>query len=693
MDINGVKLTLETGTMAFQAHGAVMATYGDSVVLATATMSEKPREGVDFFPMMVDYEEKWYASGKISGSRFIKREARPSDDAVLSSRLIDRPLRPLFPKGMSNDVQIICSVISSDKTRHNATTAMIAASAALCISGMPFGGPISGVRVGLKDGNFIINPTYKEVEEGEMDLVVAGTKDAVMMVEAGMKEVAEDKVLEAITFAHEYIKKICALQEEFKKGLTIEELPIIVNLPDESVKEAVQAMISDKELDALYADSKHEFLTKFDTLTDAIVEKCKAKIEDESNEIWTKKTVADAVDKVFKHYMRENILKTGKRLDGRKTDEVRALNVQAGVLPRPHGSALFQRGETQILSVVTLGSPGAAQSIDSMDLEYERRYMHHYNFPPYSTGEVKPLRGTGRREIGHGHLAERALIPVLPSKEKFPYTMRVVSETLSCNGSSSMGSVCGSTMALMDAGVPITAPVVAIAMGLVTDDDNKNYKILTDIQGQEDFAGDMDFKVACTDKGITALQMDIKVGGIPIDVMKVALDQAKQGIATIKKAMVAVLAEPRKELSKYAPMISSLQINPEQIGAVIGKGGETIQEITKTCGVEIDIEDSGLVMITAPDQESGRKAKEWIEKITYVPKIGDVFEGKVVRITDFGAFVEVVKGKDGLLHISQISDARVDRVEDVLKMGQIVKVKLKDIDEQGRLSLTMKGLK
>ena len=691
MEVAGRELTIETGHMAFQASGAVTVRYGDNIILASATMGDKPREGVDFFPMMVDLEEKWYASGKISGSKFIKREGRPSDDAILSSRLIDRPIRPLFPKGMANDVQIICSVISSDKEFHPATIGMIAASTALSISGMPFDGPIAGVRIGRVEGKLIINPTYEEVEKGDLDLVVAGTKEAVTMVEAGAKEISQDIILEAISLAHEEIKKICAFQEEFKSKITVTPLEYIANVLDESVKEEVKTLISTDQLDNLYIADKHEIYNRLDVITKEVLEKTKDKIENEESEFWTESAVKDAVDKVFKEYMRENILKNEKRLDNRGLKDVRPIDCSVGILPRPHGSGIFQRGETQIMSVLTLGGPGKAQVVENMNQDHERRYMHHYNFPPYSVGEVRPLRGVGRREIGHGYLAERALSPVLPKQEDFPYTIRVVSETLSCNGSSSMGSVCGSTLALMDGGVPITAPVVGIAMGLVTDGEGTN-KILTDIQGMEDFAGDMDFKVTATKKGITALQMDIKVAGISIELMKEALDQAKEGLEIIGAGMLKAISESRKELSKYAPLIEAIQINPEQIGMVIGKGGETIQGMTKEFGVEIDIEDSGLVTITAPDQESGQKAKKQIEAITYVPKVGDIIDGKVARITDFGAFVSITPSLDGLVHISQISEQRVANVNDVLKEGQTVKVKITQIDDQGRYALTMKGI-
>jgi polyribonucleotide nucleotidyltransferase len=593
---------------------------------------------------------------------------------------------------MANDVQIICSVISSDKEMHAGAIGMIAASAALSISGMPFEGPIAGVKVGQVDGKFIINPTYEEAENGTLDLVVAGTKDAVTMVEAGAKEIPQEQMLEAISLAHEEIKKICALQEEFKGKLKVKPKEIVINLPDDSVKEEVAKMITKEQLDNLYIADKHEVYTRIDALMDEVVEKAADKIADEENELWTEKTVKEAVDKAFKDYMRDNILKNEKRLDGRGLDDVRDLMCEVSILPRPHGSAVFNRGETQTMSVLTLAGPGKAQVVDSMDKEYERRYMHHYNFPPYSVGEVRPLRSAGRREIGHGYLAERALSPVLPENESFPYTIRVVSETLGCNGSSSMGAVCGSTLALMDGGVPISSPVVGIAMGLITDGEG-GYKVLTDIQGMEDFAGDMDFKVTATKKGITALQMDIKVKGISKEIMSEAMDKAKVGQKTILDAMLKAIPEPRKELSQYAPLIEAIQIEPDQIGMVIGKGGETIQEITKECGVEIDIEDSGLVTITSPDQESGKKAKEWVEKITYVPKAGDTLKGKVVRITDFGAFVALTPSIDGLLHISQISEQRVANVADVLKLDQVVTVKITQIDDQGRYALTMKGVK
>ncbi|HEC20934.1 MAG TPA: polyribonucleotide nucleotidyltransferase [Candidatus Peregrinibacteria bacterium] len=692
LDLAGRELKIKTGELAHQADGAAVVSLGDTMVLATVVMSEKPREGVDFFPMMVNYEERFYAAGKIKGSRFIKREGRPSDEATLISRLTDRPLRPLFPKGMANDVQIICTVLSADAETSPAATAINAASTALCLAGLPFEGPVGAVSIGMIEDKLVVNPTYEQCKEGKLDLIVAGTKDAVTMVEAGAKEISEEIMLDAISLAHEHIRKICALQEEMKAKAGKElRKEVIINLPDDSVKEEVEKFITSEDLDGLYSSDKHEVHHHLDALTDKVKEKFQDKVANEEEGFWTEKAISELVDKIFKEYMRKNILENERRLDDRGLDDIRSLSSKIRVLPRPHGSGLFQRGETQILSIVTLGSPGSAQIVDSMDQDYERSYMHHYNFPPYSTGEAKMLRGTGRREIGHGFLAERALIPVIPSKEDFPYTIRVVSETMSCNGSSSMGAVCGSTLALMDAGVPIKRPVSGIAMGLVTDGKGVN-KILTDIQGMEDFAGDMDFKVTGTREGITALQMDIKVKGISIELMREALKKANEGKEKILQSMLEVIPEPHKELSPYAPMITSHQVHPDQIRAVIGKGGETIQAITKECGVEIDIDDSGLVMITAPDQESGKKALEWVKKVTYVPVAGDVFEGKVVRLMDFGAFVEIAPGKDGLVHISQLDHKRVENVTDVVKLGDIVKVKLMEIDDQGRYNLSMKAL-
>lgn len=697
LNLAGRVLKLSTGVFANQAHGAVVASLGDTQVLATALMSDSPREGVDFFPLMVDFEERYYATGKIKGSRFIKREGRPSDNAVLSARLIDRPIRPLFPDGVANDVQIIATVLSADMEIDPSTTGIIAASAALMISGMPFQGPVAAVRMGYitdSEGKeqLIVNPTYEQVEKGKLDLVVAGTLDAITMVEAACKEVTEDVMLAALEMAHGHIKKLCKLQLELRDSLGVKVREPIIKESNEAAVKAVAETITGKMLDDVGGKTKGEVKEKIHALEDVLIEKYAKAIE--AGEM-KKGDLKGSLNSALEQNMRKNILENEKRIDGRKLDEIRPIQCAVGVLPRTHGSAVFQRGETQALSLTTLGSPGSAQIIDTMDVDMVKRYMHHYNFPPFSVGEVKPLRGTSRREIGHGDLGERALMPVLPNKEQFPYTMRVVSEVLSCNGSSSMASVCGSTLSLMDAGVPITRPVAGIAMGLITSDDfdgkKGTYKILTDIQGMEDFAGDMDFKVAGSTAGITALQMDIKVKGLSLDIMKEALDRANKARHQILEEMLKVLPEPRKELSKFAPLIVSVRIKTEQIREVIGKGGETIQKITAETGCEIDIEQDGLIMITAPNQEKGKAALDWINKITYIPKAGEIFEGKVTRLMEFGAFVEFAPGKEGMCHISQIAYNRVNRVEDVLKVGDTVKVKLVEVDDQGRYNLSIKA--
>lgn len=693
MDLAGRKLTIETGILANQSHGAVTVSLGDTVVFSSAMMGE-PRENTDFFPMMVDYEEKYYAAGKIKGSRFVKREGRPSERAVLNSRLIDRPIRPLFPKGMINDVQLICTVLSADMEVEPGTTALIAASAALSISGLPFQGPVGAVRMGLvvdESGveQLIVNPTYEQIEKGKLNLVVAGTADAITMVEAAANDVTEETMLKALEKAHIEIKRICELQEEFKKAYKKpERTPILMQAPEEATK-AVAESVTAKMMDEVSGKTKGEIKEKIHAIEEMLIEKYKDQIEAKT---FTVKNLKEVLNKALEKNMRENILAHEKRLDGRKIDEIRPISCKVGVLPRPHGSALFQRGETQALSITTLGSPGSAQIVDTMDEDIVKRYMHHYNFPPYSVGEIKPLRGPSRRDIGHGDLAERSLIPVLPTKEEFPYTMWVVSEIMSCNGSSSMASVCGSTLSLMHAGVPIKKPVAGIAMGLVSRDKDitKGYKILTDIQGMEDFAGDMDFKVTGTKDGINALQMDIKVKGLSIEVLREALARAKNARIQVLEKMLETIAAPNKELSKYAPMIMHMKINPDLIKVVIGKGGETIQKITAECDVEIDIEQDGLVVITAKDQVSGQKAVDWITRLTYVPKAGEIFDAKVVRIMDFGAFVEFLPGKEGLVHISQLAWARVNKVEDVVGMGDILKVKLMEIDDQGRYNLSHK---
>lgn len=715
MELAGRKFSLSVSPFHTLATGYVIASLGDTVLIANALVAPKGKEGTDFFPMTVDFEENMYAAGKIKGSRFIKRDGRPSENAVLTSRLIDRPIRPLFPKGTTNEVALTCTALSVDMEVDPGTTALNAASTALLITGAPFEGPVGAVRIGYVEDEaykgkykLIVNPTYKQCADGKLNLVVAGTMDAITMVEAAVSEVSEEVILEALEIAHKEIKNLCKLQLEFaewyKKENNIQPITLILRTPSEKAVAAVEAIVTDKMIDGISGILKKEVKVKIHEVEDLVFEKLKDQIlvtGEFNKEKFSESELKEIINSKLEKRMRYNVLEKGIRLDGRKEDEIRPLSSQVGVLPRTHGTGLFNRGETQVLTITTLGGPQDAQLLDTMDEDREKHYMHHYHFPAYATGEIKPSRGPSRREIGHGDLAERALLPVLPSKEEFPYTMWLVSETMACNGSSSMASVCGSTLSLMDAGVPIKRPVSAVAMGLVVDKEkfkggekeDGSYKILTDIQGMEDFAGDMDFKVAGTTEGITALQMDIKVKGISIELMKRALARAKQARLTILESMLKTIAEPRKTLSPYAPLIMTLKVHPDLIRVVIGKGGETIQGISKECNVEITIDDDGVVTITAPDQEKGSKAVAWINKITYQPKVGDVFEGKVVKIMEFGAFVEIAPGKDGLVHISKLAKERVNKVEDVVHMGDVVKVKLMEIDDMGRYNLSMKDAK
>jgi len=681
----GRPLVIETGKMAFLADGAVSVQYGATMVLGTAVMANTPREGINFFPLLIDYEERMYASGKISGSRFLKREGRASEAATLTARLIDRPIRPLFPKGFRNDVQGVATVLSADLVHSPDLIGMIAISAAMSISGAPFEGPVAGVRVGRIDGKLVAYPTTEEMASSDLDLVVAGTKDAIMMVEAGAEEIDEATMVEAIELAHRSIQPVIELQEQMKREIGAEPKPFELHTPNEDAKVLLQDFLRDRLGEAIRHENQYLRHDAIKNLRREVV----AKYGGEDGQ-FDADELEQSFEKVIDAEIRRAILEDKARPDGRSPEEIRPLSMQVGLIPRAHGSGLFTRGTTQVLNITTLASTSYAQILDTMELDTTKRYMHHYNFPGYSTGEVRPFRSTGRREIGHGALAERALLPVIPSVEDFPYTIRTVSEAIASNGSTSMASVCGSTLSLMDAGVPIAKPVAGIAMGLVMGDDD--YVILSDIQGAEDFAGDMDFKVAGTKDGITALQMDIKVKGITPEIMKQALAQAHGGRDHIMQAMLKVIDKPRPELAPHAPRISKLMINPDDIKLVIGKGGETINKIIDETGVEIDIEDNGLVMIASTDGEAAKKAIAQIERLTARPDVGAIYTGKVVKIMDFGAFVEFMPGKDGLVHISQIADRRIDKVTDVLHEGDEVKVKLVEIDDKGRLNLSMKAV-
>lgn len=688
MSLAGRELSIETGHLAKQASGAVLVRYGDTVVLVTATTSKEPREGVDFFPLTVDYEEKMYAVGKIPGG-FLRREGRATEAATLSARLIDRPIRPLFPKGYRCDVQIVATVLSVEADNEPDMCAMIGASAALHLSSAPFMGPIAGVSVGLIGDEFIINPTEAQRAESRMHLSVAGTFDAIMMVEAGAKEVPEEQMLDAIMFGHEEIQRIVAMIEEFRAdalaaGIAQNKIDVEpIELPEDIVAD-VEATAHDELKEALQIVNKQardEAVSAVkDKAVEALIEKYPKQEED----------LRAALEAMMKQIVRKLITLEHKRPDGRAITEVRPLTCEVDLLPRAHGSAVFTRGQTQIMSVTTLGSLRDNQLLDGIENVDSRRYLHHYNFPPYSVGETRPMRGPGRREIGHGALARRALEPVIPSEEEFPYTIRVVSEAIESNGSTSMGSVCGSTLSLMAAGVPIKKPVSGVAMGLIREGDE--FVVLTDLQGLEDALGDMDFKVAGTKDGVTALQMDIKISGINRAILKQALAQAYDGRMFIMDAMLAAIPAPRTELSPYAPRVLQMKIDVDKIKDVIGSGGKTIKKIIELTGVEIDVEETGVVHILSVDADAAARAQKMIEDIVREPEVGEIYEGPVVKIMDFGAFVNILPGKDGLVHISQLAKKRVNKVEDVVKVGDIVRVKLVEIDKQGRLNLSMKAL-
>ncbi|MBU7005582.1 polyribonucleotide nucleotidyltransferase [Phosphitispora fastidiosa] len=693
LPVGGREMSIETGRLAKQASGAALVRYGDTVVLVTATRSEEPREGTDFFPLTVDYEERLYAVGRIPGG-FIKREGRPSERAILADRLIDRPIRPLFPKGYRNDVHVVATILSVDQDNPQDVTALTGASAALTLSDIPFQGPIAAVVVGRIDGKFIINPTLAQSEVSEMHITVAGTRDAVTMVEAGAKEVPEDVMLDAIMYGHEEIKKIVEFISEFREialreGYAKPDYDYNVFAVPEEIETEVRAYALPK-VEAAVRECIEKKLAKQarEKFLKGLKEEVKQYFAEKYPEEDRAKYVGNAMDKLEKEAMRRSILEDRIRIDGRALDEVRQITCEVSVLPRTHGTGLFTRGQTQILSVITLGAVGDEQILDGLGVEDSKRYMHHYNFPPYSVGEARFMRGPGRREIGHGALAERALEPMIPPEEDFPYTIRIVSEALESNGSTSMGSVCGSTLSLMDAGVPIKSPVSGVAMGLIKEEDK--FAVLTDIQGMEDHLGDMDFKVAGTEKGITAIQMDIKIAGINRDILKEALEQARKGRMYILQKMLDVISEPRPDLSPYAPRIITTTIDPDKIRNVIGPGGKTIKKIIDETGVKIDIEDDGRVFIAAVDGEAGKKALEIIESLTADVEIGKIYLGKVVKITDFGAFVEVLPGKEGLVHISQLAEQRVGKVEDVVSVGDEIMVKVIKIDEHGRVNLSRK---
>ena len=692
--IGGREISIETGTLAKLAGGAVTVRSGDSVVLATAC-GAKPREGVDFFPLSVDYEERLYAAGRIPGS-FQRREGRPSDQAILVSRLVDRPLRPLFPAGMTNEVQVIVTALARDPEVHLDILSIIGASAAVTISDVPWEGPVGAVRVGFIDGAFVINPTVSQMAASTLDLRMVGTADAILMVEAGADELPEELMLEALKLGHEAMQPLIALQNKMRAELGKPKFAFTPVRSDAAVEQAAQAWLGGRVADAIAQNPGKE--AQYRALA-ALKSELLAALGDPasgSGSAYEPKALAQAFDSIEKRVVRERILIDRLRPDGRGHKEIRPISVDVGILPRVHGSGLFTRGETQVLTVATLGTPGDEQKLDTLNLEESKRYMHHYNFPPFSTGEVAPSRGPKRREIGHGALAERALEPMIPAQESFPYTLRLVSEALSSNGSTSMASVCGSTLALMDAGVPIKAPVAGIAMGLITDgevtSEGLRYAILSDIQGLEDHLGDMDFKVAGTAHGINALQMDIKIHGLTYKILEEALAQAREGRLYIMDKMLAVLPEPRKNLSVYAPRILTTHIDPEKIGKVIGPGGKVIRGLQEQYSVKIDIDDDGSVFVSGTEGVGAELALAEIEKMTEEIKIGRIYTGKVVRIESYGCFVEIAPGQDGMVHISQLADYRVPSVEDVVQMGDEITVMVTDIDPAGKIRLSRQAV-
>lgn len=691
IEFAGKKLAVEIGKLANQANGSATVRYGDTVALVAATMSKNKREGVGFFPLMVDYEERVYAAGKIKGSRFIKRDGRPTDKAVVSGRVIDRVIRPLFDSRMRNDVQVVVTVLSVDQENDPVICAVLGASIVLGISDIPWSGPVGAVETAKIDGQLKINAVYKEREKAEFDLIIAGAKDKIFMIEGEAKESAEEDIAKGIELSQQYIEKLIDFQEKIIKEVGLPKTEPILVKAGEEVEKSIREFLAGKLKAAIYETDKTRRIEKENELKEALEKYLKEKYPRDFEKEGYGEVAGMVMDEEIDRIVHEGVLKENQRPDGRELDKVRPLSAEVGILPRTHGSGLFNRGETQVLSVLTLGAPGDEQLLDSMEEDGAKRFMHHYVFPGFSVGEVKPMRGPSRRDIGHGNLAERALEKFMPNKEDFPYTIRLVSEVLSSNGSSSMASVCGSSLALMDGGVPLSRAVAGIAMGLMTDESG-NYKILTDIQGPEDHHGDMDLKVAGTEKGITALQMDVKIKGVALSILAEAFEQARRARLEIIAEMNKAISVSRKELSSYAPRITSFKINPEKIRDVIGPGGKMINEIISETGVEIDIEDNGLVMITSKDSEAAKKAEIWIKNLTREVVAGEIFQGKVVKIMDFGAFVEILPGQDGLVHISELAPTRVNKVEDIVKVGDVIAVKVKEIDSQGRINLTHKGV-
>lgn len=688
LQLGGRELTLSTGLLAAQANGAVTVQYGDTVVLATAVMSQSMSKITGYFPLMVDFEERYYAAGKIKGSRFIKREGKPSDDAILSGRAVDRTIRPLFNSRMRNEVQVVTTVLSIDGENDPDLVAMIAASAALALSDIPWAGPIGAVRVGiLNGGDLVLNPSSEERQTSDLDLLVSGTSTKINMIECGASEITEEKMTEAFRFAHEAIQKITGFLESVQKEVGQPKREAALLQGSDEFEAKMKEYITSLDLAAaLYLRPKKAMAAKVAEIEAQAAQYAAETYPEEPNQAEVLSLIFEELSDAVLH---TQILEHEARPDGRKLTEIRPLSAQVGILPRTHGTGLFMRGETQVLTVTTLGAPGDEMVVDTMETDEKKRYMHFYNFPAYSVGEIKPMRGPGRREVGHGALAEKALLPVLPPKEEFPYTIHLVSEVLSSNGSSSQASVCGSTLSLMDAGVPIKKPVSGIAMGVIMGTDGR-FKVLTDIQGLEDHYGDMDFKVAGTADGITAMQMDVKIDGLTPDMLGIAIKQAKAARLEIMQVMLAALPEPRKVMSPYAPRIITLHINPDKIRDVIGPGGKMINQIIDETGVSIDIEDDGSVFVTSVDEVSAKKAIDWIQNITREVVVGELFQGRITRIMNFGAFAEVLPNQEGLIHISELADYRVEKVEDVVKVGDMVPVIVKEIDAQGRINLSHK---